>query len=179
MAAAFPDSSFALCDPNPKSIEWAAANVPRVRAFVSNSDPPLPGVVAGSFDAVYAVSIWSHYAEAPAAAWLAEMHRVLRPGLGVLYLTAHGKQSIRYYSARRAVPEHNLAAVTSDLQSRGFHFDDFFGSAGDWGVVSKGWGHSYLTPAWLEAAVEGRFRVARWCSGCEQDNQDAYVLVRL
>ncbi|GBF90262.1 hypothetical protein Rsub_03395 [Raphidocelis subcapitata] len=177
LSAAFPDSSFSLCDPNPKSIEWAAAHAPRIRAFVSGSDPPLPGIDAGAYDAVYAVSIWSHYAEASAAAWLAEVHRVLRQG-GALYFTAHGYQSLRYYSSRRALPEHNIAAVTADLRDRGFHFDDFFGSAGDWGVVSKGWGHSYLTPAWLEAAVAGRFRIKHWCAGCEQDNQDAYVLVK-
>jgi SAM-dependent methyltransferase len=87
--AAFPSNKYALCDPNPKSIAWAQEHLPGIHAFVSPAAPPLP-LDAKSLDLIYAVSIWSHYAERLALLWLKEMHRLLKPK-GLLYITTHGK----------------------------------------------------------------------------------------
>jgi SAM-dependent methyltransferase len=82
-------NKYALCDPNPKSIAWAQEHLPGIHAFVSPAAPPLP-LDAKSLDLIYAVSIWSHYAERLALLWLKEMHRLLKPK-GLLYITTHGK----------------------------------------------------------------------------------------
>ncbi|KAI8467940.1 MAG: S-adenosyl-L-methionine-dependent methyltransferase [Monoraphidium minutum] len=176
--AAFPKNSYALCDPLAASIEWAAANVAGVNAFVSPQEPPLK-LEARSLDLVYAISIWSHYGEHLAHAWLAEMARLLRRG-GHLYLTTHGYQALRHYSAGRQIPAKDIRTSALDLNTRGHHFHQYFGPNGDWGVVNPDWGHAYISPAWMEAAARRYgFKPAYFCVGCEQDNQDIWVLQRL
>ena len=55
----------------------------------------------GAFDAVLAVSVWSHFAAGAAERWLAEMTRVMRPG-GVLAFTIQGVGSPSTWAARRS-----------------------------------------------------------------------------
>ena len=50
----------------------------------------------GSLDAVFAISVWSRFGPRPAARWLAEMHRLVRPG-GLLIITTQGIASLAHY----------------------------------------------------------------------------------
>ena len=77
------------CDPNPELARWTRDNLPFVNAAVSDHDPPL-AYVGGSFDLVYALSIFTHLDELHALRWLAELRRVLKPG-GLLLLTVAGE----------------------------------------------------------------------------------------
>jgi SAM-dependent methyltransferase len=86
---AYPDTSFAGCDIDAPSIDWLAAQAPdNCRAFLNGETPPLDSA-AGSFDLVYAVSVFTHLTDSWSA-WLLELHRVLAPG-GLLVATFMGE----------------------------------------------------------------------------------------
>jgi len=67
------------CDIDAPSIAWVEANLsPPLRVFHSGFAPPLP-LGAGSFDLVYAASVFTHIDELWSD-WLLELHRILAPG---------------------------------------------------------------------------------------------------
>ena len=72
------------CDLNSMLIRWCRANLAG-EFVVSRPTPPLPYEV-GRFALVYSVSVFTHMHEPQAAAWLAELARVTRPG-GLAFLT--------------------------------------------------------------------------------------------
>jgi SAM-dependent methyltransferase len=76
------------CDYNPELVEWCRANLPFLQADPNALVTPAP-YVAGSFDLIYALSVFSHLDEQLQAAWVAEFHRLLRPG-GLLILSVLG-----------------------------------------------------------------------------------------
>ena len=94
LAAAYPHVQWHGVDPNGPAIAWAAEHVPGVAFARSASEPPL-AFGDGELDLVYAISIWSHFAEDAARRWLDEMHRVVAPG-GHLVITIHGAESVAH-----------------------------------------------------------------------------------
>ena len=67
------------CDIDARSIDWINAELsPPLHAFTNGPVPPLDQP-AGSFDLVWSVSVFTHLTD-HWAGWLAELHRVLRPG---------------------------------------------------------------------------------------------------
>lgn len=128
LAAARPDLRCLGCDPNADAITWASAHLPGTY-FVSPPAPPLD-LPEACVDAVYAVSIWSHFAEQPALDWLAEMARVVRPG-GALVLTTHGWDALAVRLRRRMMRRATVRSAAEALIVRGHHFVDVFGPDGD------------------------------------------------
>jgi SAM-dependent methyltransferase len=64
------------CDVHQPSIDWLTAQVgASMRPFVNGPEPPLD-LASGSFDLIYAVSVFTHIGE-KWAGWLVEMHRLL------------------------------------------------------------------------------------------------------
>lgn len=78
------------CDYNPDLVAWCAGNLPHLWATRNELAPPTP-YVSGSFDLIYALSVFSHLDESLQSAWLAEYRRLLRPG-GLLVLSLLGEQ---------------------------------------------------------------------------------------
>ena len=62
---------------------------PPVKALRCEIDPPLP-FEDSSFDLIWAISVWTHLTDT-AHAWMAEMHRLLKPG-GLLIPTYMGER---------------------------------------------------------------------------------------
>lgn len=82
------------CDIDPLAIDWCRRHLPEsVRVFTGTTAPHLP-LSDGSFDLVYAGSVFTHI-EHLADAWLLELARVLRPG-GHLYATIHDRAFIAH-----------------------------------------------------------------------------------
>jgi SAM-dependent methyltransferase len=81
------------CDYNPELVAWCHDSLPFLFATRNALAPPTP-YVSGSFDLIYALSVFSHLDEALQAQWLAEYRRLLRPG-GLLVLSLLG-DSLRY-----------------------------------------------------------------------------------
>ena len=80
------------CDYNPSLVGWCNANLEFAEVRANRLSPPLP-YPNEHFDLLYALSIFTHLTTELAERWLAEMHRVIRPG-GMLWFTTHGESLI-------------------------------------------------------------------------------------
>ena len=176
-AAAYPDVEWHGCDPIPDAIEWAGANLLGIEFRLSPDRPPLP-YDDESFDAVFAISIWSHFAEQAALDWFAEMHRIVRPG-GRLVVTTHGEQTIVHTAREGLRSGEQLAEVRDALAERGFWYAAEFGETGDHGVTNPDWGTAFLSAEWLLAKLTPDWRVDLFRPGRVELNQDLYVLERV
>jgi SAM-dependent methyltransferase len=86
---AIPSCRLWATDIDPEAIAWARQHLREVAEFDTNPAAPPLRYDAGSFDLVYAISVFTHLDEASQAAWLDELARVLAPG-GLLIATLHG-----------------------------------------------------------------------------------------
>lgn len=84
----FQDIDIYGCDYNPELVAWVKENLPFVNARVNQLSPPLP-YEPGSFDVVYAISVFTHLTNDLAHDWMREVHRVLAPG-GRFFFSTHG-----------------------------------------------------------------------------------------
>jgi SAM-dependent methyltransferase len=177
LQAAFPELEWHGCDPQPAPIGWARKHLPGIDWCVSPQRPPLPYQDA-HFDAVYAISIWSHFGQHAARDWLAEMHRVIRPG-GHLLLTFHGMQSIAYYVAQNGRTRRESIQVAADLYRDGFWFRQQFDSVnGDHGIRNHEWGTMFITVEWLLNEALPKWSAVDYGPGRAEGNQDVLVLER-
>jgi SAM-dependent methyltransferase len=85
---AFP-GSVAGSDLSAPAIAWCAGNLPFASFETNGLAPPL-AFPDGSFDLVYALSVFTHLTAELQIAWRDELRRVLRPG-GRLLVTTHGR----------------------------------------------------------------------------------------
>jgi SAM-dependent methyltransferase len=76
------------CDYNPVLVDWCARNLCSLRSARNELEPPLPHV-SGSFDLIYALSVFTHLDAELQGTWLDEYRRLLAPG-GLLVLTVLG-----------------------------------------------------------------------------------------
>jgi len=176
LGAAYPETNWHACDPNYGAIAWASRHLPGIDFETSPQQPPLPYEEA-TFDVVYAVSIWSHFAQRAALRWLAEMRRILRPG-GHLLLTTHGPSSVAFYARTGQRPAAQLREIALALHDYGFWYRPEFGEEGDHGVTSAEWGTAFLEPAWLRARAEPAWHMLACHPARNAGNQDVLVLQR-
>jgi SAM-dependent methyltransferase len=78
-------------DYNPELVSWCDANLPFADVRLNQLDPPLP-FETDTFDALYAISVFTHLDAVRQEVWLAEVARVLKPG-GTAMLTVHGENA--------------------------------------------------------------------------------------
>jgi SAM-dependent methyltransferase len=79
-------------DVNPDLAAWCDANLDGIETTTTNVMPPLPYEPA-TFDLVYSLSVLTHLPAEVLGTWLAEIHRVMRPG-GILVATTHGTRAL-------------------------------------------------------------------------------------
>lgn len=144
------ETEFWGCDIDGSSIEWLNAHFGDRLRFVHNGDaPPLP-LESGSFDLIYAVSVFSHLTDSWAA-WLLELHRLLVPG-GLLVATFHGD----------GLWESGIAGsrgVPFDHDRIGMHVERY----GDDFSTGSGWGPAvYVSEWWLRAHWGRAFEIRRF-----------------
>jgi SAM-dependent methyltransferase len=76
------------------SIRWLRENLsPPLHAWQCSAAPPL-GLELGSFDLIWAISVFTHLMDT-ASPWLLELHRLLKPG-GLLIATYMGRWSSEF-----------------------------------------------------------------------------------
>ncbi len=173
LKAAYPHINAFGCDPRRSSIEFIAPLIPNVSWFVSPEAPPLE-LKAGSFDMVFAISVWSHFSERRALAWFEEMARVIAPG-GELIFSTHGERSIYHFLKVKKVMPDELAKERMTALSKGqIHFMPY-GSATD---LDEHWGMAFVPQAWISTKLSGQWVIKRFEPGLAMANQDVYVLVR-
>jgi SAM-dependent methyltransferase len=146
LAQRWPGPEYHGCDIDEPAVAWLRRHHPRLRVTVNAFDPPLP-YAAGSFDLVYAISLFTHLDERAQDAWLAEVRRVLGPdGLGVL--TIHGAQAFASFSSGAitgAIPAERIAAH-EPFRPGSFVYEEV--RATRWNAVrfipgGKGWGLAF------------------------------------
>lgn len=75
-------------DYNARAIDWCKEHIAGAEFRRNGLTPPLPAE-AGAFDALYALSVFTHLSEEGHAVWIAEIERVLAPG-GIFLGAFHG-----------------------------------------------------------------------------------------
>ena len=171
-----PDVRWLGCDPNATAVHWASEHLPGVELFASPVDPPLE-LPETSLDAVFAISVWSHFAAAAAERWLDEMHRLIRPG-GVLVFTTQSVASLARYLREGDIPPEYAVGHTESLLATGHYYRPAFGPGGDWGVKSAQWGLGYLTLDWLAQRVLPHWELVLYEAARIEATQDLVVLRR-
>ncbi len=66
-------------DYNPHAIKWCTDHIAGAQFFHNEAQPPLPAASA-SFDALYALSVFTHLSAQAHDAWIHDIARVLAPG---------------------------------------------------------------------------------------------------
>lgn len=91
------------CDIDRDSIAWLQANLcPPLEAVRSDVDPPLP-FPDGSFDFIWAISVFTHLTDS-SASWLLELHRLLKPD-GLLMASYMGEFNSRQVTGETWDPD--------------------------------------------------------------------------
>ena len=83
------DGTVSGSDVSTKAVDWCRMNLAFARFESNRLEPPL-AFADGSFDLVYALSVFTHLTAELQLAWRDELLRVLRPG-GRLLVTTHGR----------------------------------------------------------------------------------------
>jgi SAM-dependent methyltransferase len=87
----------------PAAIEICKTTNPHATFRLVDPFPPTT-IADGTFDLVYAYSVFSHLSEAAHLAWLGEFNRILKPG-GLLVATTRGREFILQCAEARAKGE--------------------------------------------------------------------------
>jgi SAM-dependent methyltransferase len=139
-------AAFDASDIDKEAIAWCQDNFPgeagRSRfAFTVNSDLPPLAFAEGSFDLVYAISVFTHLPEDMQLRWLVELKRVTRPG-GLLVISTAGAHLIREHLD----PDH-----LRRLDEKGFYYHPFGSTDGLPDYYQAAW-HTrpYVERAWSE-----------------------------
>jgi SAM-dependent methyltransferase len=85
-----------LTDANKEHVRWCAENLKSATCLVNSPRPPLPAAIE-RFDAMLALSVFTHLSSDAFDAWLDEIGRVARKseGGGLLVSTTHGPSALR------------------------------------------------------------------------------------
>ena len=79
-------------------VAWSRQHLPFARFERNGLEPPL-ALASGSFELVYALSVFTHLPEEVQLRWCDELARLLEPG-GYLLLTTHGEAYVERLSPR-------------------------------------------------------------------------------
>jgi SAM-dependent methyltransferase len=147
-------------DLNGAAVAWCTANLPF--SFTRNGlAPPLPHP-DGTFDLVYALSVFTHLPEELQLAWAGELRRVLAPG-GRLVLSTHGDRYRGRLDAteRRAFDAGELVTRRSE-------------------IAGSNLCTAFHPPAWVRERLAHAFEVAEHAAEGARGNphQDLWLLVK-
>lgn len=152
-------------DIDAEAIAWCRQHLsPERFTFAVNPELPPLDVADASYDFIYGVSVFTHLDADRQDAWLAELHRVTRPG-GVVLLTVHGE------SCAEDLPEDQRQALRRD----GF----LYTRAGSTSGLFPDWYQSaYQTPEDVRTRFGRHFLVLDHIPRGINDHQDAVILRR-
>lgn len=141
------------CDVDEAALEWARRALPGVDLRLNETSPPLPWA-DGSFDAVWAVSVFTHFDERAQREWFGELARVLRPG-GIAAVSTMGESVIE------AFRDHDTPSNRAVLREYGVIYLPRPGSFNDqaafhtsWGIAAMAAPH-FVQEEWLERGLDG------------------------
>ena len=177
--AAYPKCHWVGIDPVKSSIEWASQAFPDIRFIQNEFWPPVNAVSNSSLAGGIAMSVWSHFSEAAAIAWLDEMHRLLRPN-GFMVITINGYAELVNFlnktNNRDFIATPVLEAAMNELDRSGFYFTP--------NLLQKTviddqthWSHAFIRRKWFEDVVQPRGWKIRYHAHSRWGHkQDIYIL---
>lgn len=113
-------SSLHGVDIDKRAIEYSQGTFPYATFKVNQPLPPLD-YPDGFFDLVYNHSVFTHIDEQYQDAWLAELHRVTKPG-GHLVLSIHGEEALRQFEVNSGQADGAPGPVRQQLAQHGICF---------------------------------------------------------
>jgi SAM-dependent methyltransferase len=151
------------CDINAKAIAWCSSHLRRGQFTTVPFDPPTAYPDA-NFDAIAAYSVFTHLTASAQWAWLAEMHRILKPH-GIFVASVHGTSAAWF----RFGPE------IEEMLASGIH--DGTPSPGIENIVGSGvYRNTYQTPEYTRNTFGRWFEVLEYIERGVGNNQDLVVL---
>ncbi|MEE8526624.1 MAG: class I SAM-dependent methyltransferase [Thermoanaerobaculia bacterium] len=161
------------CDVVSETLDWSRQALPGIRFELSSPAPPLP-YPAASFDAVYAVSVFTHFDAGEQSSWAAELARVSKAG-GVALISTMGP---RAFSCYPVLAEHH----------RRFERDGFYLYRGDAEAEARSSSltarpafsvrGAFHTPEGLQRFFSGGWTLESYADGGLDGFQDLAVLRR-
>lgn len=150
-------------DYNEAYIRWCTENLSSIDFRKNDLMPPLPFEDA-SMNLVYSISIFTHLSKNAHDAWMAEMHRVLRPG-GIFLTTTHG-DATRVNLTQEELAQYDRSELVARAQVKEGH--RMFAA--------------YQPPAFMQCLIEGQFTVCKHEPGKQESwgiSQDLWVLQKV
>jgi SAM-dependent methyltransferase len=145
-------ADFWACDLDERSVTWLEENLcPPFHAWRSAHNPPL-GLEHGSFDLIYAVSVFTHLAS-NSTAWLLELHRLLKPS-GLLIATFMGRWNSEFFAGEPWVEDRIGMNV--------LHHDRDWDSGGPAVLISGWWLREHWGRAFEIVSIDPQFHNFSW-----------------
>jgi len=148
------------CDVDTALVAWCQEHLPTCQVVLSRHDPPLP-FADNAFGAVFAASVFTHFAAPNQHAWADEMARVVRQG-GLLIVSSMGPYALGNF------PEIATPKNLTELRDQGFLFipsaSTTFNSQG-----------AYHTREGIQAVFAKWFDPGKWVEGGLDGFQDLSV----
>ncbi len=145
------------------AISWCRDNLAFAEFGVNGALPPLE-YAPGTFDLVYAISVFTHLDEDYQFRWLEELRRITRPG-GVVLLTVSGRR------VWRDLPDEQVA----DIKKKGFRF---VASNTAKGIFPEWYQNAYHTKDYVLDRYSKYFDVLDYIPRGMSNRQDMVVLQR-
>jgi SAM-dependent methyltransferase len=170
-------------DVNPDFVDWCERHLRRVQTHRNDCMPPLR-YRAGTFDLVYALSVFSHLPEEASVQWLQELSRILAPG-GLLIATTHGIPSIETIKSSKQHQElfqlkaDEAAKLAEELEPSGFLFRQYDLSVVNAAKVGTKYGNAFIHPNYIHSRWNtAGLKILAHLPGGQRGWQDATVLMK-
>ena len=151
LANLLPRSRVTATDVDAEAVEFLQLTAPEnLKSELNGFLPPLK-LAAGTFDCVFAISVWSHFADTLSMKWLEEMKRITRPG-ALLLISTQGDTCLQHL--RKTKPA--WAKVTGEQYLKdGYLYRDYPGAAAEdanWPGITKesSWGITVMHPDYIK-----------------------------
>ena len=172
------------CDVDHHAIDWLRRVVPDgARRFqVSGFAPPLP-YEDGSFDVVYASSVFTHLNQDDQLTWLRELSRILAPnGIGLFTTAGPTAFDRAHWAGMPKATAEQLAPFVGQLEELGFVFasyeDDLVEKPDKWPGISGDYGLAFQTEWWTREHWTDALKIQRVVAAGLDDYQDAVVAAK-
>jgi len=180
LARLLPRSRVTATDVDAEAVEFLRLTAPEnIKSQLNGFSPPLSWE-ADSFDCVFAISVWSHFADHLSMKWLEELRRITRPG-ALLLISTQGNACFQHLRGTKS----SWAKLTREqyLTDRYFYRDYPGASTEDvnWPGITQAasWGITVMHPDYIKEKWGALFEVLEIREQGTGGKQDLVIMRRL